>query len=66
MCFASKSLVEDTFPVHLPWWWFHVTAVGYSDTNPEFLDVPNNAGKVQRLERSATIAVPILLRENAA
>ncbi len=42
MCFGSNSLFEDTFAVHLPWWWFRVMADGYAGTDPEYLDMPQN------------------------
>lgn len=66
MCFGSESAFEDTFAVHLPWWRFHVTAVGYMDTAPQYLDVPKIRRQVQRGKPSATLEVPISLRKSAA
>jgi hypothetical protein len=66
MCFGTKGLFEDTFAVHLPSWWFHVAAEGYSETAPEYLDVPKYSHQVRRSERSATILVPMSLQSNAA
>ncbi len=63
MCFGSKSIFEDTFAVHLPHWWFHATAAGYSGTDPRFLDASKNAPQVQRSKGLATITVPIRLRK---
>ena len=63
MCFGSRSAFENTFVVHLPWWWFRATATGYSDFEPEYLDLPANIQRVQRGKTFATISVPIQLRK---
>lgn len=61
MCFGSKGTFEDTFGSHLPRWTYHVSASGYSSTTPTFLDVSENARRVERGDRFATLSVPILL-----
>ena len=66
MCFGSKGILEDTFGSHLPNWWIHVTATGYSTTEPTYLDNAENARRVQRCEAFATLLVPIRLRTEAA
>jgi hypothetical protein len=66
MSFGSKSLFEDTFFAHLPSWWYQVTADGYSESNPEYLDVPKNASQVQHGKTTATITIPIGLAKAAA
>jgi hypothetical protein len=66
MCFGSKGLLEDTYAVHLPWWWFHATASQYSATAPAYLDVPENVKRVQRGAPFATITVPIRLPRKTA
>ena len=66
MTLGSKSLFENTFFVHLPLWWYHVTADGYSETNPEYLDLPKNASRVRRGKTTATITIPIGLGKTAA
>lgn len=65
MCFGSQGIVEDTYAVHLPWWWFHATADGYSGTAPTHLASPDYQGLVQRGRPFATIVVPIGLRRIA-
>ena len=61
MCFGSKSAFEDTFAVHLPWWWFHATAPGYLDLEPEYLDVLEHAHRVKRGDGCATLDVKMVL-----
>jgi hypothetical protein len=63
MCFGSKGIFEDTFGMHLPSWWLHATATGYSATKPAFLNVPENTRQVQPGNRIATLSVPIRLRK---
>lgn len=63
MCFGSRSAFEDTYFVHLPDWWFHATASGYVDSEPEYLNQPVHIVRVQRGTPSATISVPIQLRQ---
>lgn len=65
ICFGSKGTFEDTFTSHLPQWSFHATATGYSETDPAYLDVTENARQVQRGDPFATLSVPIRLRQNA-
>lgn len=66
MCFGSKGAFEDAFASHLPQWWFHATATGYSATDPTYLDVAEHARLVHRGEQFATLTVPIQLRKDAA
>jgi hypothetical protein len=65
MCCGSRGLLEDTFAVYLPFWWFHATAAGYSDASADYLDVPKFRQQVRRGNPSATIAIPIPLRKHA-
>ncbi len=64
MCFGSRSAFEETFVVHLPWWWFNAKATGYSDSEPEYLDLPGNIQRVQRGKPFATIVIPIRLHKD--
>lgn len=63
MCFGSRSAFEDTYVVHLPDWWFHAKASGYSEAEPEYLNQPVHIVRVQRGKPSATLSVPIQLRQ---
>jgi hypothetical protein len=63
VCFGCRSVFEDTYVVHLPWWWFHATAAGYSNSDPEFLDVPANVLRVKRGQTFATISIPVQLKK---
>ena len=65
MCFGSKGTFEDTFASHLPQWSFHATATGYTATDPGYLDVHQNAKRVQRGDPFATLSIHIRLRRNA-
>jgi len=66
MCFGSKGTLKDTFGSHLPNWYIDVTAAGYSEAEPTYLDVAENARRVQRGEAFGTLLVPIRLRSDAA
>jgi uncharacterized protein (TIGR03067 family) len=63
MCFGSKGRFEDTFAIHLPWWWVGVSAVGYVDSEPSFLDVPERQREVDRGDEQAKLVVKIALRK---
>jgi hypothetical protein len=65
MSAGSRGLLEDTFFVYLPPWWYHVTADGYSDTQREFLDVLPNKRLAERGTDFATISVPIRVHKVA-
>jgi hypothetical protein len=60
---GSESAFEDTFAVELPSWWFHVTATGYVDTAPAYLDALENRRAVKRGTSIATIEVRIPLQK---
>ena len=64
MSFGSRSFFEDTFGVHLPWWWVSAKAIGYSDSEPEYIDVRENQKEVQRGKSFATIAIPLRLKKD--
>src|SRR5690606_19422200 len=66
MCFGSRGVLEDTFASHLPQWWIHATAIGYSASEPIYLDVSDNVRQIQRGEPFATLSVSIRLRAAAA
>lgn len=65
MCFGSRSAFENTFVVHLPYWWFHATATGYSDSKSEYLDLPIHIQRVQRGKPNATLSIPISLKRGS-
>ncbi len=66
MCFGSRGFLKDTYAVHLPWWWFHATASGYTDTEPSYLDVLENRRQVQRGDTFATIEISVPLQKGTA
>jgi hypothetical protein len=66
MCFGSRSCFENTFAVHLPWWWVNAKAIGYSDSEPEYINVPENSQRVERGKPFPSIAIPIRLVKSMA
>jgi hypothetical protein len=65
MCFGSRGLFEDTFAIHLPWWWFQVTAPGYVSTKSAYLDVPERVREVKRGDTRATLNIEIALQRKS-
>jgi hypothetical protein len=68
MCFGTQSglRVTDTYAVHLPWWTFRVSALGYQPTDPDFLDLRERVRQVQRVSpRAAKLAVRVPLQRMA-
>jgi hypothetical protein len=66
MCFGTSGWNIDTFAVHLPWWFYRVTAESYAPTELTELDVPENVHQVQRTKPAAKLVVPISLVKKAA
>jgi hypothetical protein len=64
ICFGSRSLFEHTYIVHLPWWYFTASAPGYSNSEPEFLDLPLNQQRVQRGNAITKVSIPIRLKQS--
>jgi hypothetical protein len=64
MCFGTSSLFTDTYCVHLPHWWFRVSAPGYEATEPIDLDVLEYRRAVRKVgPRGAKLVVPVSLRK---
>lgn len=66
MCFGTQSRTKDTFVVHLPWWWFEVSAPGYSASELTYLDDLPYRRDVQRGKGTARLVVTTKLRKGAA
>ena len=64
MSYGSTGFFEDTFFIHLPWWWFSATAANYSDSDSAYLDMPDHARQVHRGKPFATVTIPIRLRQS--
>lgn len=62
MSFGSRSLWEDTWFIHLPWWRFHVTADGYEPMPATILDQPEYMKLAERGYPTAQLTVPVRLR----
>lgn len=62
MCGGSQGVLEDSFSVSLPGWWFHASASGYFDSPTELLCVPEYCRSAQRGELRATVSIPIRLQ----
>jgi len=68
MCFGTQSGLRftNTYVVHLPWWYFQVSAPGYQTTDWTYLDSHEYQRQVQRLgPGKAKLVVPIILEPNA-
>jgi hypothetical protein len=65
MCFGTSGWNIDTYAVHLPWWFYQVTAEGYSPTQWTELDVPENDRQVQRGKPAAKLVIRIKLEKAA-
>jgi hypothetical protein len=65
MCFGTSGWNIDTYVVHLPWWYYQVTAEGYSTTAWTELDVIENVRNVLRGNPAAKLVVPIMLTKKA-
>jgi hypothetical protein len=62
MCFGSRSLFENTWFIHLPWWRFHVTADGYEPMAATNLNRPEYMQLAERGYPTAHLTVPVWLR----
>jgi hypothetical protein len=65
MCFGTKSLMQDTFAVHLPLLWFRASAPGYDATEWVYLDDQPYRRAVRRAKGLATLDVKIALRSTS-
>jgi hypothetical protein len=69
MCAATQSGLRftDTYAVHLPWWYFRVSAQGFEASDIVFLDAPEFARQVRRVgPRAAELVVQVSLRKRTA
>lgn len=66
MCFGTSGWNIDTFVVHLPWWFYQVSADGYSVAAWTELDIPANVRKVQRGSPAARLVMSIKLDKKDA
>jgi len=64
MCFGGKSRFKDTFGIHLPLWWFHASAKGYSESAVTYLNAPEYKSMVDRDRPILLISIPIRLQRN--
>jgi len=65
MCFGTRGLITDTFVVHLPFWWFRVSAPGYEPTALTYIDEPEDRRVAKRDGPGrAKLIVPVSLRRN--
>jgi hypothetical protein len=68
MCVGTQSGLRftDTYAVHLPWWYFQVSAPGYQATDWTDLDSQEYQRQVQRAgPMKAKLVVPVILEPNA-
>ncbi len=70
MCFGTEGgsgrWKKDTFAIHIPGWYVRVGAPGYRDSEPFFLDTPENQRKVVRGNKTATLEVVVQLQKGTA
>jgi hypothetical protein len=69
MCFGTQSGLRftDTYHVHLPWWFFRVSAPGYEGMEPVYLDEPEYVRQVRRVgPRAAKVVVKVRIRKLGA
>jgi hypothetical protein len=66
MCSGTRSGLRftDTYRVHLPWWYFEVSAPGYGSTEPAYLDSPEYGRQVRRVSPGVSkVVVNIRVRK---
>ncbi|MBA4032640.1 MAG: hypothetical protein C0478_17370 [Planctomyces sp.] len=62
LSFGSRSLFENTWFIHLPWWRFHVTAEGYEPMAAANFNQPEYMQLAERGYPTAHLTVPVRLR----
>jgi hypothetical protein len=62
LTFGSRSLWENTWFIHLPWWRFHANTDGYEPLAPTNLDQPQYMQLAERGYPTAQLTVPVKLR----
>jgi hypothetical protein len=63
MCYGTSGWNIYTFFVHLPWWFYRVSARGYAGSELTALDIGENVRRVQRGKPAARLVVPIRLEK---
>jgi hypothetical protein len=65
MCFGKQGMFQDSFGMHLPLWWCHASAEGFTPSEPISLEAPEYARRVKRLRLNAELTVELQLRKAA-
>lgn len=63
MCFGTSGWNIDTYVVHLPDWYYRVSAPGYVESALTALDVLENVQQVQRGKPAARLVVQVRLEK---